>query len=186
MSLVLQSTGGGQITIQEPATASNFTATLPAATGTVMVSGNMPAFSAWQSSAQTLSSGVATLVQFNTEEFDTANCFNNTGSTVTLNGLSTPAYAFCPNVAGYYQFIFNAYMGVQSSGQQGIFYRNGAVSKFCVGTGSTLMNGINNTALIYLNGTGDYVQAYLSVSIGQSLSAGQTVTYFSASMVRSA
>jgi hypothetical protein len=35
MSLVLQSSGGGQITIQEPATASNFTQTLPAATGTV-------------------------------------------------------------------------------------------------------------------------------------------------------
>jgi hypothetical protein len=34
MSLVLQSSGGGQITIQEPATASNFTVTLPAADGT--------------------------------------------------------------------------------------------------------------------------------------------------------
>jgi hypothetical protein len=39
MSLVLQSSGGGQITIQEPATASNFTQTLPAATGTVVVTG---------------------------------------------------------------------------------------------------------------------------------------------------
>ena len=37
MSIVLQSSGGGQITIQEPATASNFTQTLPAATGTVAV-----------------------------------------------------------------------------------------------------------------------------------------------------
>jgi len=37
MSLVLQSSGGGQITIQEPATASNFTQTLPAATGTVVI-----------------------------------------------------------------------------------------------------------------------------------------------------
>jgi len=37
MSLVLQSSGGGQITIQEPATASNFTQTLPAATGNVIL-----------------------------------------------------------------------------------------------------------------------------------------------------
>jgi hypothetical protein len=37
MSLVLQSSGGGQITIQEPTTASNFTANLPAATGTVVI-----------------------------------------------------------------------------------------------------------------------------------------------------
>jgi hypothetical protein len=42
MSLVLQSSGGGQITIQEPATASNFTATLPAATGTLVVTGTTP------------------------------------------------------------------------------------------------------------------------------------------------
>ena len=39
MSLILQSSGGGQITIQEPATASNFTQTLPIGTGTVVVTG---------------------------------------------------------------------------------------------------------------------------------------------------
>jgi hypothetical protein len=37
MSLVLQSSSGGQITIQEPATASNFTQTLPAASGTTVL-----------------------------------------------------------------------------------------------------------------------------------------------------
>lgn len=42
MSLVLQSSGGGQITIQEPTTASNFTQSLPAATGTVVISGTTP------------------------------------------------------------------------------------------------------------------------------------------------
>jgi|LakMenEpi03Aug12_release.lakeMendotaPanAssembly.Ray.scaffolds.fasta_scaffold721740_1 hypothetical protein len=36
MSLVLQSSGGGQITVQEPTTASNFTQTLPAANGTII------------------------------------------------------------------------------------------------------------------------------------------------------
>ena len=35
MSIVLQSSGGGSVTVQEPTTASNFTATLPAATGDV-------------------------------------------------------------------------------------------------------------------------------------------------------
>jgi hypothetical protein len=35
MSLVLQSSGGGSVTIAEPTTASNFTQTLPAATGDV-------------------------------------------------------------------------------------------------------------------------------------------------------
>jgi hypothetical protein len=48
MSLVLQSSGGGQITIQEPATASNFTQTLPAVNGTVLTTGNIPAGSVLQ------------------------------------------------------------------------------------------------------------------------------------------
>jgi len=48
MSLVLQSSGGGQITIQEPTTASNFTQTLPAVSGTVLTTGNIPAGSVLQ------------------------------------------------------------------------------------------------------------------------------------------
>lgn len=39
MSIVLNSSGGGSVTIQEPSTASNFTQTLPTGTGTVVVSG---------------------------------------------------------------------------------------------------------------------------------------------------
>lgn len=39
MSLVLQSSGGGSVTISEPVTASNVTATLPAGTGTIAVQG---------------------------------------------------------------------------------------------------------------------------------------------------
>jgi hypothetical protein len=38
MSLILQSSGGGQITIQEPTTASNFTQDLPAVDGTILTS----------------------------------------------------------------------------------------------------------------------------------------------------
>jgi hypothetical protein len=36
MSLILQSSGGGQVTIQEPTTASNFTLDLPAVSGTFL------------------------------------------------------------------------------------------------------------------------------------------------------
>jgi hypothetical protein len=42
MSLILQSSGGGSVTIAEPATASNFTQTLPAATGTLVITGTTP------------------------------------------------------------------------------------------------------------------------------------------------
>jgi hypothetical protein len=56
MSIVLQSSGGGSITINEPSTASNFTQTLPAADGTLVLSGTTPslngiAFPATQSAS---------------------------------------------------------------------------------------------------------------------------------------
>ena len=40
MSIVLQSSSGGSVTIQEPTTASNFTQTLPASTGTIITTGS--------------------------------------------------------------------------------------------------------------------------------------------------
>jgi len=48
MSVILQSSGGGQITLQEPTTASNFTQTLPAVNGTILTTGNIPAGSVLQ------------------------------------------------------------------------------------------------------------------------------------------
>ena len=47
MSLILQSSGGGQITVQEPTTASNFTQTLPAATGNVILDSTAGVCRAW-------------------------------------------------------------------------------------------------------------------------------------------
>jgi hypothetical protein len=44
MSLVLQSSGGGSVTLNEPTTASNFTQDLPAASGTVVITGTTPTF----------------------------------------------------------------------------------------------------------------------------------------------
>jgi hypothetical protein len=43
MSIVLQSSGGGSVTLQEPTTASNFTVTVPAVTGT-MATSTTPSF----------------------------------------------------------------------------------------------------------------------------------------------
>ena len=184
MSIVLQSSGGGQITIQEPATASNFTQTLPAATGTVMVSGNMPAFSAWASGSQSLSSLTLTKIQFNTEEFDTANCYDNATN-----------YRFTPNVAGYYQISMTA--GVATTGSSVantqlacVIYKNGSIAKF---GGQTLLNNTYDmlstvSTLIYLNGSTDYVEGYLRQISGGSLgtAAGQTVCWFQGSLLRAA
>ena len=47
MAIKLQSSSGGSVTLDVPVTASNYSLTIPAKTGTAMVSGNMPAFSAY-------------------------------------------------------------------------------------------------------------------------------------------
>jgi hypothetical protein len=41
MSIVLQSSGGGSVTVVEPTTASNFTQTLPASTGTMALTSDV-------------------------------------------------------------------------------------------------------------------------------------------------
>jgi hypothetical protein len=56
MSVILKASGGGSVTLQEPSTASDYTLSLPATTGTVVVSGTTPslngiAFPATQSAS---------------------------------------------------------------------------------------------------------------------------------------
>jgi hypothetical protein len=63
MSLVLQSSGGGQITIQEPTTASNFTQNLPAVNGTVITTGNIPTGSILQVYSTNITPDITTTSQ---------------------------------------------------------------------------------------------------------------------------
>ena len=175
-----------------PSTAGNIT--VPAATGTMQVSGNMPAFSAYLTTSQTLANGVNTLVQINAKNFDTATAFNNTGSTVTLNGLSVPAYAFMPPVSGYY------IVTMATNGPGGTTTGQIAVNLSKTGSlyqqGNAVQNatfGVNSVGsfLVNLNGTTDYIQFYAQQSTGSSgaiygSSSGIQYTYFSACLIRSA
>ena len=184
MSLVLQSSGGGQITIQEPATASNFTQSLPAATGTVMVSGNMPAFSAYGTANQSVTSGVITKVVLNAEDFDTANCFD-----------STTNYRFTPNVAGYYQFNLPATSFSNTTQMTGVvssLYKNGsqyALNQSALGTNSVIQS-VSLSIIAYANGTTDYFEMYvqLNASGGSPVISGSSSrpTSFSGCLVRAA
>jgi hypothetical protein len=152
--------------------AGTYTQTMPNVTGTVMVSGNMPAFSAYLAgSSQSVSSGVYTKAILDTEDFDAGGCFNNTGSTVTLNGLSVPSYSFCPNVAGYYQVNINMRPAVGSgviTGFQLTIYKNGAdfarLYELSLASGGGSFGPVAGSILMYLNGTGDYIGLYAAVS----------------------
>jgi len=170
----------GTITLQAPAVSGSTTLTLPAATGTVMVSGNMPAFGAYLASNQSIANNVTTKITINTEFFDTASAYDNATN-----------YRFTPLVAGYYQII-----GVVADVSGGIvgglrahLYKNGSVYTYSnIPMTST---GVISycTTIMYLNGSTDYVELYASQNSGGSLNIGggaTSGTMFSGCLLRAA
>ena len=151
-------------------------------------SSNAPTFSAYQSSAQSYSSGVSALVQFQTKNWDTIGAFNNTNGTVTLNGLSVPAYAFCPNIAGYYQVNLIVRPNNASGEAQANIWKNGAgwCAASAINITSGTQSGTGASTIVYLNGTGDYIQGYCYTATSGTGSAGNVSTQFSAVLIRSA
>ena len=168
-SLVLAGNTSGSLTVNVPAVAGTNTATFPAVTGTVMVSGNMPAFSAYQSSTQTLSSSTTTKITFTTKEFDTNNNFASS--------------TFTPTVAGYYQINASVAWSTNNYLTVAYIYKNGSNNK----SGVQGVNGICTVnSLIYLNGSTDYVEIYAFTITSQGTAIGLAATYFNACLVRGA
>jgi len=172
---ILAGATSGGVTLAVPAVAGSNTATFPSATGTVMVSGNMPAFSAYQSTAQTLTSATFTKIVFQTKEFDTANAFD-----------ATTNYRFQPLVAGYYQVNGNLSAGVSASEIISAIYKNGSIYKSGGAASGPYAYAANVSALVYLNGSTDYIEIYGFFSVSQITQASVNGTYFQASMVRTA
>jgi hypothetical protein len=180
-SIVLSGDTSGSVTVSVPAVAGTNTVTIPATTGTVMVSSNMPAFSAYASAAtQSLGNGVYTKIAINTKEFDTANCFD-----------ATTNYRFTPTVAGYYQVNGQVnIVGTTSTRNLVTIYKNGAEYKRGTDLGGLLATTLNATvsSIIYLNGSTDYVELYAYVAAtGSTVNGGVTYqTYFNGCLVRAA
>jgi hypothetical protein len=177
-ALVINGDTSGSITLQVPAAAGSGTVhTLPAATGTVMVSGNMPSFSAWTNTNQGLSGTTETKVVLGSEQWDTHNCFASN--------------RFTPTVAGYYMFngsiAFTAAVGGYASAY---IWKNGArlmqASELQLTTSS--YSALPITGMVYLNGTTDYVELYCTTQNGATIYGDATYlyTYFQGFMVRAA
>lgn len=132
--------------------------------------GGAPAFSAYQSVAQTPSANAENKIQFQTEEFDTNSNYD------------TSTYRFTPTVAGYYQFN----LSVQCSNSISLvtIYKNGTYAK--TGNWIAAQNKAIVSALIYANGTTDYFEGYSYITSTTATTAGSSATYFQASMVRAA
>ena len=171
-------TSGGTGVTTSTGSGANVLGTAPTITGaTITVAATAaPAFSAYQSSAQNITNATITKVTFTSEEFDTNN--NYASST------------FTPTVAGYYQV--NGCLAFVSpvSTSVIIVYKNGVRFKDGVlGSPTALTNqGSNVSALIYMNGSTDYLELYGFHSAGSTVATVATVyaVYFQASMVRSA
>ena len=178
-SVVISGDTSGAITLSAPAVAGTNTITLPAATGTVMVSGNMPAFSAYNSSSTTLNSTTWTKIALQTEVFDTNNCFD-----------STTNYRFTPTVAGYYQLNGAISTNNPAGSLLCAIYKNGSqlYKGQIVPANAFLGTNADVSGLAYLNGTTDYVEFYGYQSNGSSQTtyANSYDTYFNGSMVRTA
>lgn len=182
-SIVVSGDTSGAITIAAPAVAGTNTLTLPANTGTVLTTastfgGTGPAFRAGLSSTQSISSGTATKVQFNSETFDTNNNYDNTTN-----------YRFTPTVAGYYQV--NAMAQLLATAGTVFFlmiYKNGSnYQRLGALYGTANEFGSSGSALVYCNGSTDYIEVYAYISgTSPSVYGDVAISTFSASMVRAA
>jgi hypothetical protein len=157
------------------ATTSNGLVVTPDNSGNIVLQYNgasAPAFSAYQNSAQTVSAGAWTKINFDTEEFDTNNNFASN--------------RFTPTVAGYYQL--NSSLAVVSSFTSIIpaIYKNGSQYKVGNRGNSTTQLNANVSSLVYLNGSTDYAEIYVYIGTSQNMNTGIDQTYFNGCLLRGA
>jgi hypothetical protein len=138
----------------------------------------MPAFRVWLSTASvSLTNNVAGTVQHDTVEFDTNSFWD------AVN------YRYTPQIAGYYQFNWNANLAVtNATGFYNGIRKNGSDvthNRITNTTGSIGTYRLLGSELVYLNGSTDYIDHYV---IGQgsavTLNGGQTITFLSGFLVR--
>lgn len=175
MTVKLNTSSGGSISIAPTNTSSTFTLNAPARNGTLGTEG--PAFGATMSAGIVATSGSQTKLPFNTEEFDTNSCYN------------TSLYRFQPNVAGYYQVSVQI-TGAGTTVNSGVsIAKNDVIFKSQLGNNAT--NGSYRphiSCLIYLNGTTDYIEAFgfQNVGVSGTLGGAGAENFFTACLMRGA
>jgi hypothetical protein len=177
MGVKLVASSGGSVELVPTNTASNFTVTVPAKTGTMAMDG--PAFSAYKNSGnQSVTSNTFTKVTFDTEFFDTNSNFASS--------------TFTPTVAGYYQI--NA--GISSSGTASqtrvilMLYKNGSVL-YALQDLTITSYRYSGSSVVYMNGSTDYLDVYVflvgtSPLVESGLSGTGYNSWFNGALVRAA
>ena len=127
-----------------------------------------PAFRAYRTASQTLTSGVWAKLQCTIEDFDTANAYDNATN-----------YRFQPLVAGYYLINVSGYGG-GSTNTTSFFaslYKNGTQVLPVASSGIQTLSsaagslGCSYSDVIYLNGSTDYVECWVYAQGSGTLTA---------------
>ena len=185
MSLIAMAggaTGTGTVTLLAPVTNTDRTLTLPDATGIVLTTAtagvpvNGPAFSAYASAAQTVTTATTTKVIFDTETFDTNSNFASS--------------RFTPTVAGYYQLnTIIRFNGTSPTQYIILFYKNGSSLGVSFQANASLGTLFEQAStLVYLNGSTDYIEVYAEITATSPTlgAANANTNYFSGFLARSA
>ena len=133
--------------------------------GVVKTPQNLVAVSAYNASAQTISTGAPRKVILPTEHFDTGNAFD-----------STTNYRFQPTVAGYYQINGAVVVAAVTTYSFVYILKNGVELK----AGPELGNcyGGSVSGLVYLNGSTDYVELWAATGTTVDTIAGASYCWF--------
>ena len=129
-----------------------------------------PACSVYQATAQSIPSGTATKILFDTVEYDTTSAFDLTNN------------RFKPTVDGYYQISCGCGLTAGSVQNCASIYKNGVEFR----RGTTSSEGANTrlSTLVHLNGTTDYAEGFVLASKAFSTVTGGVMTSFSAVLVQ--
>jgi hypothetical protein len=173
MSLKLNSSGGGSVTLQEPSTATNGTLTLPAGTGTVAVNGlssNIASATAQASTSGTSIefTGIPSWVKRITVMF----------SSLSTNGASPPQVQI-----GSTTFVTSGYLGAAMSGAEVTNNSTG----FLLNSGTFIASGVLSGGLILSNLSGNVWVSYGASGrsdIARGFSLGGVLTTLSGTLDR--
>ena len=139
------------------------------------VVGNGPVFRAYATAGTSCPPGVYTKVLFGAEDFDT--------------NLNFDSSRFTPTIAGYYSVTSCVCLTAGFDRLVAAIYKNGSIHS----NGATQTSGVgafrtNVSDVVYLNGSTDYVEVFLSQSSGSNgtTQTGTANTYFSGCLIRSA
>ena len=180
-NIKLVHSGGNSVSITTPTSnpASNRTLRVPGnADGTILTSKFGPSFAARNNAAQTITNSTTAVMQFDTEYFDTDNCYD------------TSNYRFTPNVAGIY--LINSSVQIASlSGIISLDIRlNGSrYANMALNLQASGLQTACNSVLVSMNGSSDYVDIGIYQNSGANKDtvaspANNLVNHFSGCYVR--